>query len=555
MLVCVRCTDTQAAGLARILRAHYPTVRPRLLPLFDKQQYTHCFRVPESESALRRRWPSIQLQLLLAASEQPASTPRQAKHLPASSPGTDGRRGAEAPITGKPPTITPPSGPAVIARSAIAGDAADPSMPVGTNETPIAAAPPVPDPQPAPPDPRLVRLDQLLAEGELAMVLREVPADDPVPAVRGRLGVALARNGSLEEARTHLLAAWHAREADQQVTLELARILWRRGDYDVAAVAYGQILDAPPEALEPRDCAAIAELASSGEFAGLSDERQLRYVEAFFARADLQELHEPHIVPLARRGLALARQIGATNDVFHAYQHLLDALLAHRAGQRLHSLLDDMRDDYWQGRLNARDRFDLMDELTDYVQDYPLLRESLIESCEELLRQAMESARREGAFSEYARDLYRTWRKLARRGELGEEYRRLVVDLRVAGQGVAAGADAEGDAPPRLDGRRIALVGGHARTREHVRARLESWGARVDEVAPPTNGRVKEREIADRIHSSDLILLIVGYMGHDMSTVVNNLVRRDALAGTVLPVDCRGTSGVCRAIADWAARA
>src|SRR5262249_51467478 len=155
----------------------------------------------------------------------------------------------------------------------------------------------------------------------------------------------------------------------------------------VAAAAYRQVLDVQLEMLEPRDCAAIAELASSGEFAGLSEENQLRYVEAFFAGAGAQELYEPQVLPLARRGLAPARQRRAGDRIFHAYQHLLDVLLAHRAGQRLQSLLDDMRDDYWQQLLSARDRFDLMDEMTEYVHDYPLLHEPLAEGCEELLRQ------------------------------------------------------------------------------------------------------------------------------------------------------------------------
>ena len=76
----------------------------------------------------------------------------------------------------------------------------------------------------------------------------------------------------------------------------------------------------------------------------------------------------------------------------------------------------------------------------------------------------------------------------------------------------------------------------------------------MDEVAPPTNGRISEREILDKVRSADLILLIVSYMGHDMSNAVNNLLKRQALTGQVLPIDCRGTSGVCREILRWAAQ-
>lgn len=74
----------------------------------------------------------------------------------------------------------------------------------------------------------------------------------------------------------------------------------------------------------------------------------------------------------------------------------------------------------------------------------------------------------------------------------------------------------------------------------------------MDEVPPPTAGRISERDVYDRVHSSDLIVLIVSYMGHDMSTIVSNLKHREALRGKVLPVECRGVSGVCRAIRDWA---
>ncbi|HWE60645.1 MAG TPA: hypothetical protein VHB98_02960 [Chloroflexota bacterium] len=573
MLVYVRCTDDQAVRLTRILRTCYPAVRPRLMPLFDKQQYSYCFRVPDGESALRRRWPAIQFQLLLAGGEQPARAPARPGRTPAKGPAAVDRavdagaleRTADTPSQEAAPAGPLRAEPSLAALSAPDADAEGHVAGIGELPPPAAVNPYEPasvlreDLEPPvalePPDPRLAHLDQLLTAGDLMAVVQQIDPDEPVPAVRGRLGIALARRGALDEARAHLLVAWQQQAANADIALELARIHWRHGDYDMAAAAYKPLLDAPPQALEPRDHAAIAELAVSGELGDLPTERQLCAIESFFAEAGAQELQAPHVESLARRGLALARQSGASDRLFHAYQHALDVALACRAGQGLRDLLEEMRHDYWQRRLSARHRFDLMDEMTAYLQDYPLLRDALIEGYEELLRQEIATARARGAFAEYARDLYRTWRKIARRGELGDEYRRLVIDLRAVEHEASADGDADIDAAPLLAGKRIALVGGHARTREHVRARLERWGVRVDEVAPPNNGRIKERDIADKIHSSDLILLIVGYMGHDMSNVVNNLVRRDVLAGTVLPVDCRGTSGICRAIARWAASA
>jgi hypothetical protein len=54
------------------------------------------------------------------------------------------------------------------------------------------------------------------------------------------------------------------------------------------------------------------------------------------------------------------------------------------------------------------------------------------------------------------------------------------------------------------------------------------------------------------VRLSDLIVLVVTYMGHDMSTIVSNLSARGALAGQVLPVECRGATGVTRAVTEWA---
>ena len=40
-------------------------------------------------------------------------------------------------------------------------------------------------------------------------------------------------------------------------------------------------------------------------------------------------------------------------------------------------------------------------------------------------------------------------------------------------------------------------------------------------------------------------------MGHDLSKIVSELNKDDALAGEVLPLSCRGKSGVIREILSW----
>jgi hypothetical protein len=251
---------------------------------------------------------------------------------------------------------------------------------------------------------------------------------------------------------------------------------------------------------------------------------------------------------MVRHGLELARAAGSQDRLLRAYQHVLDDLLQQRAGAAIVRLIEEAGEDRLAGRLAARQEFELLDEVDDYRADYPqLLREPLIRGYEQLLHSILAApADLHLALAPYVKDLAKALRRLDPRSAALERYRQVLEAQK------DAGIAAEEDDTPLIAarGKRIALVGGHERTREHVRQRLESWGARVDEVAPPTTGRIGEREF-DRILNSDVIVEIVSYMGHDMSTIITNLKRAQRLRGEVLSVQCRGMSGVCREIARW----
>ena len=381
--------------------------------------------------------------------------------------------------------------------------------------------------------------------------------------MRARLGAALARHGRPIEALPHLTAAWDAGERLPEAALALARLRWRRGDFDHALQPYQWILTRNARALaaedyaaidlDAEDCAALIELGESGELDDSSDEQTLWLVAAFFAQAGPADRATASAQALARRAIDLARAFPGRERLFHAYQHLIDVLTERRAGQALVFLLNELRHDYWQGRLTGRERFDLLDDVANYLQDYPaLLREPVVQGFEELLQVEIERIRSQQSLApDYVKDVYRILHGLARRNSSCAEYRTLLSERRHEAAG-SAPEEPDIEVPSSLAGKRIALVGGHERTREHVRERLQGWGVRVDEVAPPTNGRISEREILDKVRSADLILLIVSYMGHDMSNAVNNLLKRQAITGQVLPIDCRGTSGVCREILRWA---
>lgn len=581
VVVLVRCSPQEANTLARTLRKEYPAARPQpqVIPILDRGQFNHACRLPDTEANVRRRWAAIAFQVLIATGKPAATLPLPRNAIAAKAP----------------PHLAPVAAPAIVAavpgldgseatrqgESAVADSVAHGAQ--GDGETgPVSAGTtagaPAPDPHAAnceeratelaaelPPDPRLAALDLLLAGGDADAVIAEVREDEPVAAVRARLGTALARHGRPVEALPHLAAAWDAGERLPEAALALARLRWRRGDFDHALQPYQWILTRNARALaaedyaaidlDAEDCAALIDLGESGELDGTSGEQTLWLVAAFFAQAGPADRATASAQALARRAIDLARAFPGRERLFHAYQHLIDVLTERRAGQALVFLLYELRHDYWQGRLTGRERFDLLDDVANYLQDYPaLLREPVVQGFEELLQVEIERIRSQQSLApDYVKDAYRILHGLTRRNSSCEEYRTLLSERRHEATG-SVPEEPDIEVPSSLSGKRIALVGGHERTREHVRERLQGWGVRVDEVAPPTNGRISEREILDKVRSADLILLIVSYMGHDMSNAVNNLLKRQALTGQVLPIDCRGTSGVCREILRWAAQ-
>jgi hypothetical protein len=391
--------------------------------------------------------------------------------------------------------------------------------------------------------------ESLVLGGRHAEVPTVVTADEPDPAARGMLGAALARADRPIEALPHLQYAWAGSARRPVIALALARLLWEQGSEE-AADPYTFLFKGDAEDLEASDYLVMAELAEMDAFGPEAGDWHLTFIERFFDRADPAMRSTEDAKQLARRGLELAHQLGNADRLFHAYQQVLDDLMARPAGEvgDLTRTIERIAADHHGGRLDGAQRFDLLEECLPSIKDYPLvLRQVLIGGFEDLLGWELTALGTKGAaFPPYVKDLGRALHRLKSKDVVVDAYKRAVAARSATEQ------PADLDETPRgLVGKRIALVGGHDRTRQLVRERLHGWGAHVDEMPPPTTGRVNERDMLDRVRSSDLIVLIVSYMGHDMSTIISNLKHRDALRGTVLPVDCRGVSGVCRAILDW----
>ncbi len=106
---------------------------------------------------------------------------------------------------------------------------------------------------------------------------------------------------------------------------------------------------------------------------------------------------------------------------------------------------------------------------------------------------------------------------------------------------------------PDLSSLNLALVGGHeAVRREVIRELQENYQLKYfAEVAPSNEAYINRNNVQTKINNCDLVAMITGYMGHDLSKIVFELNKDGALVGEVLPLSCRGKSGVVREILTW----
>ncbi len=97
---------------------------------------------------------------------------------------------------------------------------------------------------------------------------------------------------------------------------------------------------------------------------------------------------------------------------------------------------------------------------------------------------------------------------------------------------------------------RLALVGGHQATRrEVIRELCENYGLQnYVEVVPSSEAYISRSEVQAKISNCNLITVITGYMGHDLSQIISDLKKDGSLTGDVFFLACRGKSGVVREI-------
>jgi len=87
-------------------------------------------------------------------------------------------------------------------------------------------------------------------------------------------------------------------------------------------------------------------------------------------------------------------------------------------------------------------------------------------------------------------------------------------------------------------------------TRREVERELREQHGLTDylEVPPSSEGHIDRGLVRDRTTGRDLVVVITGYTGHDLTNIVRDLQRTGDIASPVIWPACRGKSGVVREI-------
>lgn len=109
---------------------------------------------------------------------------------------------------------------------------------------------------------------------------------------------------------------------------------------------------------------------------------------------------------------------------------------------------------------------------------------------------------------------------------------------------------------PTLADWKIAFVGGHTATRRVAIETLQTDYGLVHtpvEILPHREERSSQKQLKQKLADCDLIVSIVRYSNHSLTTSLMQLKEKDAIKGAILIPNSRGVSGVVRDILSFVA--
>jgi Flp pilus assembly protein TadD len=400
------------------------------------------------------------------------------------------------------------------------------------------------------------RAEILLDKGHFGEVLELLPQSpgELSPAWAGLHGAALYYLGQSSTARSFLEKAWHEGQRNVRVLSPLARLWAEEGDPLQAGTVYQILQDTTDNQFALEDYALMARVANLGGFGDISDEEKVKYYEQCVERSNQHLLNFSLAKEVLSDRLELWQSLQDAQGLYNAYADYFDWLIGTGKIEDLEKELGKLRAIAEQRKFNRQQHFELLEGLEPFVDAYPKLRDTLAGDYLHIAISETDSAiRKNKPEALFFEDLKRALFHL--NPEFVEDITQYRQQKRDEAQNLGLQLAEVQTTPetPDLSSLSLALVGGHAATRQAVIQELrEQYHLdRAIEISPSSEERSSGSTVRSKIGDCRLIVLITGYMGHDLSTIVSNLKQEGALTGEVLPLACRGKSGVVREILNW----
>ncbi len=372
------------------------------------------------------------------------------------------------------------------------------------------------------------------------------------PALAGLRGAALYNLGQKTQAREFLEKAWQAGERRVQILLPLAKLWATVGDPIKAGEVYQILLETADEQLTLSDRALIARVANLDGFGDISNNDKVNYYESCVNWAGLRLRDLPEAEEILKDRLDLWKQLQNPSGMLNAYADWLDWLANVGKWEDLNKELDSLRNLAIQQKVSSLQYFELLEGLEAYINVQPTLRQSLTNDYFGLAIAEIDNAlRQEEVEAPFFEDLKRAL--LCLNSDSANE----LVEYRQQRRAEAAKLEVQiasdentVSTTHNLASIHLALVGGHQATRrEVIRELCENYGLQnCVEIAPSSEAYISRSNVQAQISNCNLIAVITGYMGHDLSQIVSDLKKDGILTGDVFFIPCRGKSGVVRAI-------
>lgn len=393
----------------------------------------------------------------------------------------------------------------------------------------------------------------LLSAGRPREALAETEGRaDISPRMAGLRGTALAALGDLGQARPLLERAWREGERSPRITLGYARVLAAAGDLEGAAEPYLITLEAIPDALQVDDSRVMADIALGGGYGDLPSEEQAQYLDRYIERAGRRLRERPDAEITLRTRVELRRSAEHPELLRQSLADWLEYLAESSNLSALDEATRLLRDLRREGAITRADQYDLIESIEHFTPDVLGLSDLLALEYQEIALDELNLSLRQGQpmpvyISDVRRALYFLSRGLA--DELAHTIDKSYKDLTERNLSVPDQV-IETITTRSLAGVRLALVGGHVATRREVERELrERYGlADYTEIAPSTDDHVDKARVRERVVDRDLVVVITGYTGHDLTNIIRDLQQSQDLTGKLIWPKCRGKSGVVREI-------